>query len=206
MTSKEQVIKSIEDWYQPVKIRELIHERKNAMNTNQDKILIKLSTTMRDIRRRNKGRGKKDNAIKTIDITIQKLRLLNCDNKIIQLFLDARKRIENNGINTFNKMSLYKVFEEAKTVYKNKYLKGKRKISKPSETPVELNKLIDPYIASCQREIEVRKLELESLEQKIKTIKNELDDLDHKKQYLIDRNNDTTNAMLHYAAFHKITL
>ena len=206
MTAKEQVIKSIEDWYRPVKIRELIHERKNAMNTNQDKILIKLSTTMRDIRRRNKGRGKKDNAIKTIDITIQKLRLLNCDNKIIQLFLDARKRIENNGINTFNKMSLYKVFEEAKTVYKNKYQKWKRKISKPSETPVELNKLIDPYIASCQREIEVRKLELESLEQKIKTIKNELDDLDHKKQYLIDRNNDTTNAMQHYAAFHKITL
>ena len=206
MTAKEQVIKSIEDWYQPVKIRELIHERKNAMNTNKDKILIKLSTTMRDIRRRNKGRGKKDNAIKTIDITIQKLRLLNCDNKIIQFFLDARKRIENNGINTFNKMSLYKVFEEARMVYKNKYLKGKRKISKPVETPVELNKLIDPYIASCQREIEVRKLELESLEQRIKTVKNALDDLEHKKQYLIDRNNDTANAMQHYAAFHKITL
>lgn len=119
MTAKEQVIKSIEDWYQPVKISELIHERKSNMSAHKDKIRRYITDWSCELKRNNKGRRKSADAIKTINTRVKRLKEIGCPDRAIEVLIAFRDRIVRNGCANYNKMSLRKVVKKAREIYKD---------------------------------------------------------------------------------------
>lgn len=206
MTAKEQVIKSIEDWYQPVKISELIYERKSNMSKHKDKILRYITDWSCELKRNNKGRRKSADAIKTINTRVNHLKEIGCPDKAVSVLIAYRDLIVRNGCANYNKMSLRKVVHKAREIYKDviEHPNAKRNMAKKIIDRTSTAK--QDYIEHCKGIIESNKRKIEMIDKQISEMKSHLDDLEHNKQWFIDRNNETANAMQHYAAFHKITL